>query len=536
MTYLPSPQPADDDRDATAAAHPVRRGRRVTPKPARTSGRVAAIEDAPAARPNAAQRRAAARVQAAEAERTASHADVVAYMETVELDARLAPSDARARRGRPHLAPASATPGAVQRMLSPIFAAVPLPLGSFAMAIVLAGASLGLTGCNESHATAPPAPPVVTVAKAESKPVTEWDEFTGRTEAVEAVEVKPRISGHITEVKFRAGQMVKKGDVLFVIDPRPYQVIVDQRQADVERAKIRQANAERMAQRANKLANGRVISVEAEDTLVTAFSEARSALASAEALLDAAKLDLEFTSIRSPIDGRVSRALLTVGNYVSTTAKAGEPSLLTTIVSVDPIYVHVDIDEQTLIKLKALEAASRSEAAPGNDSKRTTTLSDGTAMEEKIPVEMALTSQEGFPYKGWVESIDNRLDANTSTILLRVVIPNSDGKLVPGLFTRVRVPTTDSRETVLVADTAVGTDQAQKFVYTVGDGNIVEYRGVTLGPVVDGKRVIRTGLKAGERVVVNGIQRARPKMEVNPQAPAVQTAQNTAPAHVPSKN
>jgi multidrug efflux system membrane fusion protein len=329
--------------------------------------------------------------------------------------------------------------------------------------------------------------------------------------------VKPRIAGNITEVRFKSGQMVKKGDILFIIDPRTYKAIVDQRQAEVERAKVRVANSERNAKRATKLLDGKVISTEAEDGLVSLHEEAKSSLLEAIAMLDAAKLDLEFTTIRSPIDGRVSRALLTVGNYVSVTAKAGEPSLLTTIVSVDPIYVHVDVDEATLLKLKTMEAAN------DTDSQKVK-LNNGTEAEEKIPVELALAGQEGYPYKGYIESFDNRLDPNTSTILLRVVVPNTDGRLVPGLFTRVHIPVTNLRETVLVDETAVGTDQAQKFVYTLDAQNKVVYRGVTLGPVIKGKRIVRAGLKPGEKVVVNGMQRARPGMEVSPESKATQTA------------
>ncbi|MEZ0295154.1 MAG: efflux RND transporter periplasmic adaptor subunit [Candidatus Methylacidiphilales bacterium] len=491
MTYLPSHQP-DDSVDATAAnkaATPVKKQRKVTPKPARTSD---GAHLAPAGTP--------------------SESDVVAYIETVEVEDGLTLSDSEAVASQ-----RVSTGSVVEREMPSVFAFAPLPV--FGMAALLALTSLTLTGCNESVAQTPPAAPVVTIAAAEVKKITEWDEFTGRTEAVEAVDVRPRIAGNITEVKFKAGQLVKKGDPLFVIDPRTYKAIVDQRVADVERAKVRLANAERMAKRATKLLDGKVISTEAEDTLVSLAAEAKSALFSAEAQLDAAQLDLEFTTVRSPIDGRISRALLTVGNYVSTTAKAGEPSLLTTIVSVDPIYVHVDVDELTLLKLKELGTT--------RDAESQKVKINGADPDDKIPVELAVGGSDVYTYQGYIESIDNRLDKNTSTILLRAVVPNSDGKLVPGLFTRVRIPVTNQKDTVLVAETAIGTDQAQKFVYTVDAQNKVAYRGVTLGPVIKGQRIVRSGLKPGEKVVVNGLQRARPGIEVNPTLQATQTAQVT---------
>ncbi|CAN5397881.1 multidrug efflux RND transporter periplasmic adaptor subunit MexE [soil metagenome] len=367
---------------------------------------------------------------------------------------------------------------------------------------LLSAASLPFftTGCNRTAAVpqAPP-PPAVTVAPAQQEELTEWDEFTGRTEAVESVEVRPRVSGLIQEIRFQSGQLVKKGDVLFIIDPRPYKAVYDQRQAQYAQAKAHLENSQRNADRNTKLLATRAISSEQGDATQSQYEEDKAALLSAASLLESARLDLEFTQVCAPVDGRVSRALMTVGNYVS--GVAGGASLLTTLVSVDPIYVYADVDEDSLLKFNAL-AQKRQEAG---------------AAAEKIPVELALADESTFPHKGYIESFDNKLDPNTGTILLRALVPNPDGRIVPGLFARIRVPTTDKHPVVLVDETAIGTDQAQKFVLTLDDKNIVKYREVKLGPVIDGKRIVRSGLEAGEKIIVNGLQRARPGLPVTPE-------------------
>ena len=366
-------------------------------------------------------------------------------------------------------------------------------LGILAVAAGILSALLSSCG-SKAAKSAPPAPPVVTVALVEQREITEWEEFTGRTEAVEAVEVRPRVAGHIQEVRFQSGQLVKRGDILFVIDPRWYKAEFDRRRAEYEQARVRLENAERNAARAARLLASRAIASEAADATESQFQEARAALLAAKSLMESARLDLEFTEVRAPIDGRVSRALMTAGNYVS-----GASSLLTTLVSVDPIYVYADVDEASLLKFDALADERKA-------------MGDG-----KIPVELELADEEGFPHRGLVESFDNRLDPNTGTILLRAIFPNPDGRVVPGLFARIRVPTSGSRPAFLVEESAIGTDQSQKFVLTLGEGNTVEYRRVTLGPVVDGKRIVREGLRAGEKIVVNGLQRARPGLPVSPE-------------------
>ena len=359
----------------------------------------------------------------------------------------------------------------------------------------LALAPVLLTSCGKPAASAPQmGPPQVTVAPVEQRNVTEWDEFTGRVEAVETVDVRPRVSGHIQEVCFKSGQFVKKGDVLFIIDPRWYQAAYDRASAEFEQAKARLANTQRIAARASKLLATKAISSETADGSESQFLEDKAGLLAAKSSLDSARLDLEYTQVRAPIDGRVSRALLTTGNYVSGTA--GGASLLTTLVSVDPIYVYADVDENSLLKFNAL-ADKRKEG-------------------EKVVVEMALADEEGFPHKGFIESFDNRLDANTGTIVLRAEFPNANGRIVPGLFARIRIPSAGEQPALLVDEAAIGTDQAQKFVLALGKDNLVEYRKVKLGPEIDGKRIVRDGLQPGEKIIVNGIQRARPGMPVTP--------------------
>ena len=368
-------------------------------------------------------------------------------------------------------------------------------------AVALTTAVLLAAGCKReggaSQQSAPP-PPSVTVAPVEQREIVEWDEFTGRTEALEAVDIRPRVSGYIQEVRFQSGQLVKKGDVLFVIDPRWHQADFERRQAETDLAKVQLENAQREADRTAQLLANKAISTEEGDARVARFQEAKAALLAAEAARDSVKLDLEYTEVRAPIDGRVSRALLTQGNYVS--GVAGANSLLTTIVSVNPVYVYADVDEESLLRYNALAIAHKLEMT-----------SDG-----KVPVELQLADEQEFPHHGYIESFDNRLDANTGSILLRAVFPNDDGRIVPGLFARIRIPSSGRHEALLVTEKAIGTDQAQKYVLTLSPSNTVAYQAVVLGPMVEGKRIIRSGLSAGEKIVVNGLQRVGPGMTVSP--------------------
>jgi RND family efflux transporter MFP subunit len=354
--------------------------------------------------------------------------------------------------------------------------------------IVLSGfaplvAAMFITGCGHGASQQQMPPPHVTVAPVEQKDVVEWSEFTGRVQPVEAVDVRPRVSGYIQEVRFHSGQLVNKGDVLFVIDPRWNQAVFDQRQAEYDQAKHEE-------DRSASLLADKAISTEESDARKAHYEEAKAAL-------DSARLDLEYTQVRAPISGQVSRELLTVGNYVN--GVAGGASLLTTIVSVDPVYVYADVDEDSYLKFNALVHSNEL----GNDD------------EGKIPVEMELADESGFPHTGHVESFDNHLDPNMGTILLRAVFTNDDGSLVPGLFAHIRIPLSDRHPAMLVNERAIGTDLSQKFVLVLTPTNTVAYQPVQLGPLVEGQRIIRSGLQPGDEIVVDGLERVRPGMPVS---------------------
>lgn len=369
-----------------------------------------------------------------------------------------------------------------------------------ALFLTVAAASVALTGCNRSEAqTSAPPPPAVTVAPVEHQQIVEWAEFTGRTEPVESVEIRPRVSGYIQDVKFQSGQLVKKGDVLFVIDPRWNQAAFAKAQADADRAKVQLDNTQREADRTAQLLANKAISTEEADARIARFQEAKAALLAAEAARDFAKLDLEYTEVRAPIDGRVSRALLTEGNYVS--GVAGNTTLLTTLVSIDPVYVYADVDEETLLKFNSLALSKKLE----------------TDANGHVPVELQLADESEFSHRGYVESFDNRLDPNTGSVLLRAVFQNDNGRIVPGLFARIRIPLSDRHNALLIGERAIGTDQSQQYVLTLTETNTVTYQSVKLGPVIDGKRVVRSGLRGDEKIVVNGLQRVRSGMTVTPQ-------------------
>jgi RND family efflux transporter MFP subunit len=349
--------------------------------------------------------------------------------------------------------------------------------------LVMAGAAGLVTGCGRAAAQPPMPPPQVTVAPVEEKEIVEWSEFTGRVQPVDSVDVRPRVSGYIQKVCFQSGQLVNKGDVLFVIDPRWNQAVFDQRQAEYEQAKREEDRT------ADLLANKAISQEEAD---------ARKALdEETKARLDSAHLDLEYTQVRAPISGRVSRAILTEGNYVS--GAADSASLLTTIVSVNPVYVYADMDEDSFLKFSELVRAKEL----GNDD------------AGKIPVQMELADETNFPHTGSVESFDNHLDSNMGSILVRAVFSNDDGSLVPGLFARIRIPMSDRHSAFLVDERAIGTDLSQKFVLLLTRTNTVAYQPVQLGPLVEGQRIIRSGLDAGDEIVVNGLERVRPGMAVS---------------------
>lgn len=362
-----------------------------------------------------------------------------------------------------------------------------------ALSLVIAGAAVVHTTTHavaaESSRSAPAAPPApkVTVAPVEQKLLTEYEELTGRVEAAETVELRARVSGHLEAVRFEAGQIVQRGDVLFTIDPRWYRATFDL-------AKARSEVAEREAKRAEELLAATAISSEEADARRARAAEARAQLATAQ-------LDLEHTEVRAPITGRVSRALVTAGNLIS--GAPGSATLLTTIVSVGEAFVYADLDEAAVLRFNRLIRENRLPLANG-----------------RVAVEMQLADESGYPRRGVIESTDNRLNFATGSLVLRMVFPNTDHALLPGLFARVRVPVSTPQPTLLISERAVGTDQSQKFVLALDKDNTVAYRTVKLGGTVEGKRIVRDGLKPGEQIVVNGLQRVRPGMTVQPEAVA----------------
>jgi len=363
-------------------------------------------------------------------------------------------------------------------------------------------------GCARTSAQqAAPPPPQVTVASVIERSVTEWDEFTGRLQAVDSVDVRPRVSGLISAVRFDEGAMVHRGDLLFQIDARPFQAEVDRLRAELARAKATAQRADSELQRAERLRTENAISREEHDRRAAFAQESAAQTAAVEATLRAAELNLEFTQVTSPIDGRVGRAIVTEGNLVST--GPGEATLLTTVVSLDPVYAYFDADEQIFLKYSA--------AAAGIRLKPDTTPGIGLrSRSSQLPIRMALSNEEGFPRTGHMDFLDNQLDGTRGTIRARAVFRNTDGQLTPGLFVRLRLAGTAAYQGLLIQDRAVGTDLSKKFVYVVGPKNDVQYREVTLGPIVDGLRLVRRGLQAGDSVIVNGLQRVRPGAQVTP--------------------
>ena len=360
--------------------------------------------------------------------------------------------------------------------------------------VVISLAALTLNSRAEDKA--PPAPPLqaVTVAPVPEREISEWDEFTGRLEAVDQVEIRPRVSGYIQRVTFTEGREVRKGEVLFQIDPRPYQAELARTQAELDRARSAAALAANDVRRADPLVKAQAISREEYDSRTSAEAQGGASVKAAEAAVETARLNLEWTRVRSPISGRVSNALVTPGNLV----EAGQPAtLLTTVVSLDPMYVYFDSDEQTYLRY-----AGRARNNGPN-------WRDG-----KLVVHLGLANEEGYPHEGRLDFVDNQIDPNTGTIRTRAVFSNKSRALTPGLFARVKLVGDHKRKALLVRDAAIGTDQDRKFVLVLKPDSSVDYRPVTLGRLVDGLRVVNTGLTPGEDVVINGLMRVRPGMKV----------------------
>jgi RND family efflux transporter MFP subunit len=344
---------------------------------------------------------------------------------------------------------------------------------------------------------AQPALPAVSVSQPAEREIVEWDEYTGRFDAKETVEIRARVSGYLNEVRFKDGQQVKQGEVLFAIDPRPFERALEQAKAELFAATTKVENANLDIVRGRPLLERKIISDKTFDDRMAVVKDAGAAVKVAEAKVKSAELDLSFATISAPIAGRMSRAMVTAGNWVSAGSVSGA-TLLTTIVSQDPIYIYFDVSENNYIKYKRL--AERGVAAG--------------AADVGAPVEVALPDERGFPHKGKVDFLDNRLDQGTGTLRARAVLANKTGLFSPGLFARVRVTGTPMYAALMVPDEAIGTDQTNKYVLVVGEDGMVARRNVRLGPMVDGLRVVREGVAGGDWVITRGLQRARPGSKV----------------------
>ena len=382
------------------------------------------------------------------------------------------------------------------------------------IAVVGGGAAWSITSRGAAKpsgapAAAAPAPVPVSVAAVLEQPVTEWDDFSGRIEAIERVEIRPRVAGTIDAVHFQEGQIVRQGDLLFTIDPRPYQAELARAEAAQAGAVARLALAKTELDRTRRLIDEHAVAQRELDQRENALREADASLKAAEAAVQSARLNLQYTAITAPISGRASRAEITVGNLVG--AGAATPPL-TTLVSVSPVFVSFEIDERTFIRYAAKGAA-------------------GNSGVERIPVSLGLASEDGYPHRGRLKAFDNRLDATSGTIRVRAVFDNPNGVLTPGMYARVRTGGSTETAAILIEDKAVGTDQDKKFVMVVDAENKVRYRGVTLGPVINGLRVVRSGLAKDERIVVNGLQRVRPNDAVTP-VPVAMAGSSSQPAQL----
>lgn len=363
--------------------------------------------------------------------------------------------------------------------------------------MLTAVAAFVLSACGEQTTQQGPAPtaPKVDVAQVLHERVTEWDEFTGRLQAPESVTLIPRVSGYIESVNFKEGALMKKGDVLFRIDPSVFEVEVARLKADLASAISAEQLATNDLERARKLFDQKAVSAELLDTRESNKRQTAAAVASVKAALMRAELDLAYTQVQAPIDGRVSYANVTTGNYVT----AGQ-SVLTSLVSTASMYAYFDVDEQTYLKYVKLTAEKKRNDPRAGDN----------------PVYMALANERDYHHIGMVDFVDNAMDKQTGTIRVRATFDNEDNRLLPGLFVRLRTAGSGAYEGILIDDKAVGTDLNNKFVLVVGDDGTVEYRGVTLGEKVQGLRIVTQGLAAEDKIVVNGMQRVRPKMQIEP--------------------
>jgi RND family efflux transporter MFP subunit len=373
--------------------------------------------------------------------------------------------------------------------------------------------SLTILGCGaRPPALGPTGAPEVVVSRPVVKEIVDYEDFTGQTRALADVEVRARVTGYLQQVLFTEGAEVKKGDPLFVIDPRPYSALLHSAEGSLAQDRATLDLAKTEFARAEQLMPKNAIAGTDYDQAKNAVEVAKARIKSSEAAVETAKLNLDFCSIVAPIDGRISRQLIDPNNMVQ-----ADQTPLTTIVTIDPIYAYFDEDERTMLRVRRL-------------------IRDGkvkSAREARIPVLLGLADEDEFPHEGVVNFVDNRVDLSTGTLRLRGMFPNPKRILSPGMFVRIRVPIGDPHPSLLISEQALGSDQGQKFVYVVNKQNEVSYRRVEVGMLQDGLRVIQKGLAAGERVVVSGLQRIRPGIKIEPKMAAEMSAQ-AGPSVLPS--
>ncbi len=389
-----------------------------------------------------------------------------------------------------------------------------------AMAGVSILAAAVLTACSGSHAeeAGMPPPPSVSAAPVLVKQVSQWDDFSGRVEAVESVELRPRVSGYIDKVNYVEGQEVKKGDVLFTIDARSYRAELDRATAELNRARTQAQVSRSEADRARRLSDQQAISTETWEQRRAVSEQALAQVQAAQAAVDAARLNMEFTQVRAPINGRAGRAMVTAGNLVTAGDSA---SVLTTLVSLDKVHVYFDADEGTF--LRYAQMARKGERPSERDS--------------ELPVKVGLSGEDGYPHEGKVDFLDNQVTRSTGTIRVRALLDNADRAFTPGLFARVQLLGSGQFQAMLIDDKAVLTDQDRKFVYVVDKDNKAQRRDIQLGRNADGLRIVVQGLKAGDRVIIDGVQKVfMPGMPVQAKAVAMQPVAAPVAAPAVAKN